>query len=322
MAIKILKPGVLDTVQDLGRNGKRDLGINPNGAMDKTAVRFLNTLLHNDPNEATLEMHFPACKIEFEEDAVFAIGGADFNAKLDGKVVDLWKSYLAKKGQILSFKQKNSGNRTYLAIMGGFKIDDWLKSKSTNLIAKIGGVEGRTLKKNDLIEFNQTRPTKSDFSSERIARSLIPQYADSPTVRITKGNEYKRLTALSEQAFLSSKYKITSESNRMGFRLEGKPLHLLNDNELISSAVDFGTIQLLPDGQMAVLMTDHQTTGGYPRIGHVVQKDLPLLAQLGPGDSVGFYLIAHEEAEKLAVQFERDLSFLNMGMQFKNKIPK
>lgn len=318
MTILINKSGILDTFQDLGRNGNRKFGINPNGAMDKTAVRLINILLGNDENEAVLEMHFPSSEIKFLENTIFAIGGADFGAKLDDKNLNNWQIQFAEKGQVLKFTEKKLGNRCYFAIKGGFKIEKWLESSSTNMTAEIGGFEGRKLQKGNQIPFNSKFNAQNLKSKIKIGRSIIPKYSKTPTVRIIKGAEHRDLTALSEQNFLSNNYKISNDSNRMGFRLEGKKLHLLDKIEPVSSAVDFGTLQLLPDGNLIILMADHQTTGGYPRIAHIIQKDLPLVAQLSAGDQFIFHLISHEEAEELAINFEKDLDFLKMGIKFRN----
>ncbi len=315
MSILIEKTGVLDTFQDLGRFGSRKEGINPNGAMDKTALRLINILLGNSETEAALEMHFPASEIKFEKQTLFAIGGADFTAKLNKSPIDNWQIHLAKKNDLLKFKNKHFGNRCYLAIDGGYKLDEWLGSSSTNLNAEIGGLEGRKLKKGDRIDFNNTQRSNNSIPKIKIARSIIPKYSNFPTVRIVKGSEYNDLTALSEQNFLSQSFKVSANSNRMGYRLEGTELHLLEKKELISSAVDFGTIQLLPDGQLIILMADHQTTGGYPKIANVIEKDLPLVAQLGAGDGIGFHLVSIEEAENLKLKFEKDLSFLKIGLK-------
>jgi antagonist of KipI len=320
MSIFIIKAGVLDTFQDLGRNGFRKLGINPNGSMDKTAARLLNILLGNNENEAVLEMHFPASDIQFEEDSIFAIGGAEFGAKLNDKPINNWQIQTAKKGDKLTFTNKILGNRCYLAIKGGYKIEKWLGSSSTNLTAEIGGFEGRKLAKDDRIGLNSKFKIQNSKSPIRLAPSIIPRYSKSPTVRIVSGAEYQDLTALSEQEFLSQNYKITQDSNRMGFRLKGKQLHLLYQKELVSSAVNFGTIQLLPDGQIIILMADHQTTGGYPRIAHVVEQDLPLVAQLGDGDNIGFHIISNKQAEKLIIQFRQDLDFLKTGINLTNNL--
>jgi antagonist of KipI len=317
MSIFINKPGILTTVQDLGRNGFRHFGINQNGAMDKIAVRLINSLLGNDENAAILEMHFPAPEILFEEQAVFALGGAEFSAKLNGEAVENWRIYFAEKGSILKFDEKIFGNRAYLAIKGGLKIQNWLGSASTNLKARTGGFEGRKLQSGDRLQFNQIANHRSPIANYRVSNSMIPFYSKFPTVRVVAGAEFELLTAISQDNFLTENYTITQNSDRMGFRLSGEPLYLLSPKELVSSAVNFGTIQLLPDGQMIVLMADHQTSGGYPRLANVISKDLPLLAQLGANDKVAFHLISLEKAENLLVKFEKDLNLLRTASKFR-----
>jgi antagonist of KipI len=316
MTLLIKKEGILTTVQDLGRNGFRRFGINPNGAMDKTVARLINILLGNDEAEAVIEMHFPAPEFVFEKETFFALGGANFDAKLNDEPVENWQIHFAESESVLTFSGKTSGNRCYLAVKDGFKIEKWLDSTSTNLTAKIGGFNGRKLEKDDRINFNQLQITNYKLPNIKISNSLIPFYSRFPTVRIIKGAEFESLTALSEQQFLNETFTISKDSNRMGFRLEGKPLYLLEKQELVSSAVDFGTIQLLPDGKMITLMADHQTTGGYPRLGNIISVDLPLIAQLGANDKIGFHLISIKEAENLLLEFEKDLSLLKIGSKF------
>ena len=336
MSILIQKSGILSTIQDTGRKGFRRFGINPNGAMDKTAARLINILLGNFESEAILEMHFPAPTIAFEESAIIALGGADFGAKIDDKTVENWRPYSVEKNQTLSFTKKISGNRAYLAVKGEFKIERWLGSASTNLIAKIGGFEGRNLTKGDRLSFNsrfQIPDSKSTIHNSRfkiqdsrfpykISKNMIPLYSSFPTVRVVAGAEFQRFTKASERDFLKQTFTVSNDSNRMGFRLNGKPLFLREKVELVSSAVDFGTIQLLPDGQMIVLMADAQTSGGYPRIAHVVSKDLPILAQLGANDKVCFEMVSAPTAENLIAEFENDLNWLRIGVNLKNQYRK
>jgi antagonist of KipI len=317
MSLSITKPGILTTLQDLGRNGFRRFGINQNGAMDKIAVRLINSLLGNDENAAVLEMHFPAPEFLFEETAFFALGGADFSAKLNGEAIDNWKICFARKGSILKFDEKIFGNRAYLAIKDGFAIETWLNSASTNLKARIGGLQGRKLQSGDRIAFNQIANRQSPIVNRGVSNSLIPFYSKFPTVRVVAGAEFELLTAISQQNFLKENFTITHNSDRMGFRLAGEPLYLLESKEMISSAVNFGTIQLLPDGQMIVLMADHQTSGGYPRLANVISTDLPLLAQLGANDKVAFHLISLEDAENLLIKFEKNLNFLKIGVNLR-----
>jgi len=317
MSILLTKPGILTTVQDLGRNGFRRFGINQNGAMDKTAVRLINTLLANDENTAVLEMHFPAPEILFEESVVFALGGADFSARLNGEAVENWRIYYAGKGSHLKFAQKFFGSRAYLAIKGGFEIENWLASASTNLKAKIGGVEGRSLQNGDRLFCSSkltARPSKFNF---KISAALIPFYSKFPTVRIVAGAEFELLTALSQENLLKENFTVTQNSDRMGFRLAGEPLYLIHKKELVSAAVNFGTIQLLPDGQLIVLMADHQTSGGYPRIANVITTDLPLLAQLGTNEKVAFHLISTTAAENFSMKLAMDLNLLRVACKFR-----
>ncbi len=285
--------------------------------MDKIAARLINVLLGNNESEAVLEMHFPAPEILFEKDAVFALGGADFGAKLNNKNLENWKSYFAEKRSVLKFTGKNFGNRAYFSVTGGFEIEKWLGSASTNLTAEIGGFRGRHLQKRDRLGFKQKIIDIKQKFNYKIAGSLIPIYNRFPTVRVVAGAEFELLEASSEQFFSRQSFTITQNSNRMGFRLEGAPLELLRNKELVSSAVSFGTIQLLPDGQMIILMADHQTSGGYPRIANVCEIDLPLVAQLGANDKIAFHIISLEEAENLFLQREFELNFLKFGIQIK-----
>ncbi|CAN5567267.1 hypothetical protein BH10ACI1_BH10ACI1_29350 [soil metagenome] len=145
---------------------------------------------------------------------------------------------------------------------------------------------------------------------------MLPFYSRYPTVRVLAGAEFEILTAFSEQNFLKTDFMVSQNSDRMGFRLKGEPLYLLNKKEIVSSAATFGTIQLLPDGQIIILMADHQTSGGYPRIANVVPCDLPLLAQLGTNDKIAFHLVSHAEAENLMFDFQRDIHFLKTAVKF------
>ncbi len=148
---------------------------------------------------------------------------------------------------------------------------------------------------------------------------MRPRYSRFPTVRIVPGNEFEFLTADSAGIFLGEGFTFTKECDRMGYRLAGKPLNLLDEVQMVSAAVNFGTIQLLPDGQIIVLMADHQPSGGYPRIGNVISVDLPILAQCGPGDGVSFAMVSIDEAERLALQFEGELNFLRVGCRLRNQ---
>jgi biotin-dependent carboxylase uncharacterized domain len=316
MGLTLIKSGILTTFQDLGRSGFRRFGINPGGAMDRTAARLVNILLGNDETEAVLEMHFPAPVFRFETDAVFALGGADFAARLNEKDIENWRPFVARKGDTLSFPERRLGARLYLAVRGGFETEKWFDSASANLKAGIG----KALSKDDEIRFKiQESKIEDHKNNYRISSSLLPRYSRFPTVRVTPGAEFGFLSSAGAEIFLKNSFTISPQSDRMGFRLQGKPVHLSEKIELVSSATSFGTIQLLPDGQLVILMADHQTTGGYPRLAHVAEIDLPLVAQLSANDKIYFQMISPAEAEDLIFEREKDFNFLKCAVKLSAK---
>ena len=318
MSLFVDKSGILDTIQDFGRQNFRSFGINPNGAMDETAARLINILLGNDENEAVLEMHFPPARLLFEEAAVFAVGGANFAWHLNDVPIENWRIYAAKKNDILRSDDKIAGNRAYLSVKGGFEIEKWLGSASTNLQIKIGGFGGEKLASGNRIKFKIQSNEKIIARNFTIAPSVIPIYSRFPTVRVMAGAEFELLTAHSQEIFLKQTFVVSNDSNRMGYRLSGTEINLLHEKEFVSSAVNFGTIQLLPNGQLIILMADHQTSGGYPRIADIIKIDLPLAAQLGANDKIGFHLISVRKAEDLLIEFEKDLTLLKTAIKFRS----
>lgn len=309
--------GLLATFQDAGRCGFRKLGVNPGGAMDARAARLINILLDNDESEAVLEMHFPSPKLAFDSAATFALGGADFGARLDDKIAPNWQPCFAQKGSSLSFSGRKFGARCYLAVRGGFKLTPVLGSYSTNLKAGFGGLNGQALGKGDKVDLRSEATVNDRVFGFSVSPTLLPFYSAFPTVRVIAGAEFELLTRQAEDRFFTQDYEIGVDSDRMGFRLKGEPLRLGKKLEMVSAAVDFGTVQLLPDGQLIVLMADHQTTGGYPRIAHVISEDLPLLAQLNAKDKVAFHQVSIAEAEQLLVRTERDLNLLRLAVKGK-----
>jgi len=318
MSLVLVKEGIFNTVQDLGREGFRRFGVNPAGTMDRAATRLINILLGNDENEAVLELHFPSGEIHFESDATLALGGGDFSPAIDLEPISNWRVVSVTKKSTLRFTSKLKGERTYLAVKGGFKIDQWLGSKCTNLAAAVGGVDGRRLRLGDRIEFSSATGHDRVKKRPSVSTSLIPHYSRFPTVRILAGAEFDCLTDQSQETLFDGTFVVSKNSDRMGFRLQGERLSLHSPIEMLSAAACFGTIQLLPDGQVIVLMADHQTSGGYPRIAHVIERDLPLLAQLAPNDKVAFHQVGIVEAEALLLEFERDLQLLKAGVELSN----
>ncbi len=292
MSIKIIKPGLFTTIHDLGRNGYRAAGIGPGGAMDFFAASVANSLVGNDENSPVIEMHFPAAEILFEADTLISITGGNFSGYINEGAVALWKPLQVKKNDRLSFKKYISGARVYLAIAGGFAADGWLNSFSTNTKVKAGGFKGRAFQREDIISFNKKLPFISVEDFPDFKSGIHPVYLPPDNIRCISGLQWDLLNDESKKAFSQTSFSITTQSDRMGYRLHGKELDLQSPVELISSPVDSGTIQLIPNGQLIVLMADHQTTGGYPAIANVISADLPKLAQANIQSNIHFELMS------------------------------
>lgn len=310
--MQFIKSGILSTVQDTGRNGYRYLGINPNGAIDNMAIRLLNILLQNQENEAAIEIHFPSPEIYFENATIIAIGGGDFMPYLTDNAhnsieINNWQCIWVAAGTTLKFKKRIWGQRAYIAVKGGFPAAEWLGSKSTNSLLDFNNIKSNHYLKLQAHE----KPAFLPY----LGFSARPPYSASPCIRLIKGKEFEALSAESKERLEKQIFAISQNSNRMGYRLIGEALSLENPLELISSAVDFGTIQLLPDGQLIVLMADHQTTGGYPRIGNIISVDLPILAQCGPKDTLKFQFVSQAEAEELLILREKEIKKLKVGIE-------
>ncbi len=307
MALILTKEGLFTSVQDLGGAGSRRFGIQPRGVMDRTAARLINLLLGNDDEAKVLEFHFPAPELLFETACRFSLGGADLSPELDGEPIANWASYEARESQVLRFRDKSLGSRCYLAVAGGLRIDEPHGPAFTT----------RPLKKGQRLLIDSPPSGRSEIPRRRLlSRTLLPAYNPFPTVRVIPGAEFSLLEDKSRSVFETAGFTLTNGSDRMGFRLSGPSLTLTRQTEMVSAAVNFGTIQLLPDGQMIILMADHQTTGGYPHIGHVISVDLPLAAQLGAGDKIAFKLVDIDEAERLSHDLEANLRRLNTAAGF------
>ncbi len=306
MSLTIIKAGILDTIQDEGRFGFQSSGINASGAMDVFAARLANCLLGKLMNSAVIEMHFPAPVISFSEAAVICITGADFTAAINDKKIQINQPVLVNKEAVIKFKKVKQGARCYLSVLNNFTLTSWLNSYSTNVKAAAGGLRGGALKSGDVIPFEKINAL-SGFLKDATCK-VLPWYAHpQPTtaidkIEVIKGSEWNWLNETSQQTFLNSSFKITKVADRMGYRLFGTPLHLKEAKQLVSSSVCFGTLQLLPSGQLIVLMADHQTTGGYPRVANVISSHLPLLAQCKPNDILSFSFTNIESAEQKLLQ--------------------
>lgn len=322
MSLKIIKPGLYDTVQDMGRYGFQYLGINPGGAMDVLMMQTVNLLAGNSLGAAVLEMSFPAPVIVFEKPAIITLGGADFCAILNGDIVPLLQPIIVSKNSELHFQQRKNGRWCYLAIQGGIQADKWLKSYSTHTKAGLGGFNGRTLQKNDSIPYQDSLRIV-DWDTEKTHRifkwkSIVYKddfYPDEIT--ILPGNEWKLLSDKSKKSLEQQSFVLTPSSDRMGYTFSGPALSTEKPFELVSSGVRFGTMQLLPNGQVIALMADHQTTGGYPRIAHVIKAHCGKLAQMKEGTAIQFRIADMVTAEHLLLLQQQHLIELRNACAFK-----
>ena len=321
MSLRITKNGLLDTIQDGGRYGYQYLGINPGGVMDGLAMKVANALVGNEAKEAVIEMHFPAAEILFEETKLIALCGADFSASIRGELLPLFQPIMIQKGSLLSFTKKITGARVYLSVEGGLVCNEWLHSCSTNLRVNAGGFLGRAFKKNDQILFKQ-EPLFS-FQNTSHSFEILPWKAkitapkNDNRFRFLPGAEYNQLQRDSMRLIESGIFSINRENDRMGYRLAGEKLLMNSIQEMISSAVTLGTLQLLPDGQLIVLMADHQTTGGYPRIGHIISADISSLAQVQTGEILSFEKVTIDQAENLWLEQEMNLLQIKNACTFR-----
>ncbi|MBD8077074.1 biotin-dependent carboxyltransferase family protein [Bacillus thuringiensis] len=321
MEVEVLHAGMFTTVQDLGRSYYQQFGVPVGGAMDKNALRLINMLVGNEENEAGLEMTILGPKLLIKKTTLLAIGGADMEPLLNGERIPLWRPILAEEGSMLCFGKVKSGCRAYVTFAGGIHIERTMGSKSTYIRAAIGGIEGRMLKKGDCFQIGTYSEMANRFiqdlqKDERIktkwviSNSVLPKYKKHPKLRVITDFEYDQFIEESRKAFFTKEYKVSNYADRMGYRVEGEVLNRIEEKEILSSPVTFGTIQVPNGGQPIILMVDRQTTGGYPRMGNIISVDLPLLAQLKPGDYVSFEKITLEEAEQLYIEQEVNSNLL------------
>jgi antagonist of KipI len=320
--LKIIKSGLQTTVQDLGRYGFQKYGVIASGAMDPYAHRLANLLVGNDENSATLEIALVGPVIRFETDMFIALCGGDLSPTIDGKEVDLWRPLAVKKGSQLAFGAPKTGCRCYLAVSGGISVPEVMNSRSTYLRAEIGGFHGRALKAGDLVEIDPVSLERLAVFRKAVAKESdwhvpSPRYPAEPVVRMMKGRQFELFDEESKQRIFTEFFSVSSNSDRMGYRLEGALLSLEEPAELISEAVAFGSIQVPADGNPIVLLADRQTTGGYPKIGQVASVDLPLLSQLKPGERLKFQEITLEEAQRLWILQEQKIRQLKISIQLK-----
>ena len=321
MSITVLKPGMLSTLQDGGRYGFQHLGVPVSGAMDFFSHRIANILADNKSDEATLEMTLRGPRLRFERDALIALCGADLSPTIDGIRAPEGKAVRVRAGTVLDFGDSVAGCRAYLAIHGGFDVPVVMGSRSTYDSAHMGGLDGRALRRGDVLPAGNAKSTAYPGLTRALAASkrsfAAPKWAVNQhieklgrslqIVRVLAGRHWDVFPAAARDALIGHEFRVAPESNRMGCRLEGPGVVAGGPGEILSEAVTFGTIQIPPSGMPIVLMADRQTVGGYPKIAEVATVDLHLMAQLRPGDRLRFELVSLTQAQALWLRREQEI---------------
>jgi len=291
-AIRIIEPGPLATVQDLGRFGFRDKGVPMSGAMDQQALRIGNLLVGNPIGAACIEITLSGFRAEFQCGVHFALCGADIVARLDGHTLPNWTCHFAGESAIIELGPLATGSRTCLVIQGGIDVPPVMGSRSTFLRGRFGGFQGRPLREGDLLRLGDPvgRPI-SDFPA-----GLIPPYSTRPVLRALPGPQDDCISPRGLETFFSREYEVSSRSDRMGSVLVGPVVEHKWGGDIISDGTCPGAVQAPGNGQPLILGNDCQTTGGYVKVATVIAADLSLAGQLGPGVRVRFQKVGLDQA--------------------------
>jgi antagonist of KipI len=302
-AIHVVRPGLLTTVQDLGRWGHQGRGVPVAGPMDTFSHRLANLLVGNTPGAATLEITLIGPELQFERACSVALAGADFEVSCGGRSIAVGISTWLDDGARLQFGRRLAGARVYLAVAGGILTPAVLGSRATHLVSAMGGVSGRALIATDVLPIHAgSQPTPV-----RRAIGITLPTAGRARLRVLPGAQFDWFTADAVRAFTGTSFRVSPRSNRMGYRLEGPQLARVRQEEPISEPLAFGAIQVPNAGEPILLMADRQTAGGYPKIASVIAADLPVAGQLAPGDFIEFQMCPRQEAAAALIARERPL---------------
>ena len=299
-AVRVIHSGLLTTVQDLGRWGFAAMGVPVAGAMDVRSHRLANLIVGNDPSVATLEVTLIGPRLEFEDERVVAVAGAEFELALEGRRVPMYERLSVSRGSQLAFGARRRGARAYVAISGGIDVEPVLGSRSTHVASAMGGVSGRALRAGDRFPLGSSSGARQPDHWPTIE---VPNgYAE---VRIVPGPQEDHFASDALDILQGAPYRVGHASDRIGFRLEGRPLGHSRAAEIISDATISGTLQVPGSGLPILLTADRQTTGGYPKLATVISADMGLVGQLAPGDTIGFRLCSIREALNALIVQER-----------------
>jgi KipI family sensor histidine kinase inhibitor len=295
-SLVVIEGGFLTTVQDVGRFGWARFGVPPSGPMDPFALRAANILVGNPPHATGLEITLVGPALRATHECLIAVCGTEFDLRVGDLPVPAWHAVYVRAGQEIRFGQRRSSARAYLAVSGGIALPSFLGSRATYLPGNFGGLEGRALQAGDQLPLGPRGNDLATRAGKAWPHSSRPAYSPRPALRVVLGPQADYFTPEGLAAF-ESEYEVTPASDRMGYRLSGPRVAHRDAVEIVSDGVVTGSVQVPGDGQPIVMMADHQTTGGYPKIATVIRADLPLLAQCLPGDRVRFRPVSIAEAQ-------------------------
>lgn len=305
--VEVIKPGLLTTVQDLGRHLYRNFGVSVCGAMDLLSIRLGNLLVGNEEGAAALEATLIGPHLKFRKEGVIAITGGNLSPLLNNKPIPLWKAIRIQKGDELKFGSCKEGCRAYICFAGGVDVPEVMGSKSTYIRGNYGGIEGRAIKAGDLIGIGDSLFDFHYLHGRKLRPEDIPNFDENRPVEFIFGPHVNEFTKDTVKEFLNGSYTVSNASDRMGYRLEGPQLQHINGPDIISDFMTVGTIQIPGSGQPIVHMSDCGTSGGYTKIGVIITTDLSFMGQKKPGDKIQFKSVGIEDAHKKWVKQERSI---------------
>ena len=324
MRVTVRHAGFLTTVQDLGRRGFQRFGVSIGGALDHHALRVANLLVNNSENAAGLEITLGGFQCQFDDQRLIAWCGGRFEVRIGSISLPAGHVGVVDPGEELTIGAPEIGCRAWLAISGGVDVPPILESRSTDLRADFGGLDGRALRSGDVIRLAR-QPNSEDHPAGLSTNGKISAWSapvdwsntarERPVLRFVRGLDWNRFHPSSHQVLTSAAFNVSPDSDRMGARLDGPLLWQEDRRDLISEAVIPGTIQVPPSGKPILLLGDCQTIGGYPKIGHVIAVDLPIAGQLRPGDQVRLREVSLAQAHRLLFQRERDFGLFRVGLE-------
>ena len=299
-------PGMLTTVQDGGRWGYQGKGMPVAGAMDLQSFRLGNILVGNDENDAALEVTVLGPTLYVSDgEGMAAVTGADLGFRVNGQLAPMWTALAVKAGDTLSFSGPKSGCRAYLCFSGGIEVPVVMESRSTYTRAKVGGLEGRALKKDDRVLCGEPRPLWKKCEGLVCPAELRAVYPPDAPLRVVPGPQEDLFTGKGIETFYGSDYSVSNSADRMGYRMDGPEIEHTGAADIISDAIPLGAVQVPGHGQPIVMLADRQTTGGYTKIGVVCSVDIAALSQRLPGHGIRFVKITLDEALSLVKEEHR-----------------